>query len=127
MVAALGGPAGFVERPEKYLAAAPVVRAAPAAGEGFVTGIATRDIGLAVVMLGGGRRRPEDRIDPAVGFSRLLPIGAQLRAGEALALVHARNDDDANMAVAAVQAAYAIGPSKPSPDRAVIRRIAPRR
>jgi thymidine phosphorylase len=43
-----------------------------------------------------------------------------------LALVHARNDEAAEGAMAAVQAAYAIGPSKPGADRAVIRRIAPR-
>jgi thymidine phosphorylase len=126
MVAALGGPADFVERSEKYLPAAPVERPVLAAGEGFVTGIATRDIGLAVVTLGGGRRRPEDEVDPAVGLSRLLPIGAQVRSGESLALVHARNDTDAEGAIAAVRAAYAIGPSKPAPDRAVIRRITPR-
>ncbi len=126
MVAALGGPVDFVERADQHLPGAPVERAVAAMDDGFVTGIETRDIGLAVVTLGGGRRRPEDRIDPAVGLSRLLPIGAQVRAGEALALVHARNEADADVAIASVQAAYAIGPSKPAPDRAVIRRIAPR-
>ena len=126
MVAALGGPADFVERPEKHLPVAPVERVVPATADGFVTGIATREIGLTVVSLGGGRRRPDDGVDPAVGISRLLPVGAQVRAGEALALVHARSEADADMAAAAVRAAYAMGPSKPAPDRAVIRRIAPR-
>ena len=123
---ALGGPADFVERPQKYLPTAPVERAVPATGDGFVTGIATREIGLAVVSLGGGRRRPDDRIDHAVGIGRLLPVGAQVRKGEALALVHARGDDDAQAAIATVQAAYALGPAKPALDRAVIRRIVPR-
>jgi thymidine phosphorylase len=126
MVAALGGPADFVERPEKYLPSAPVERAVAAPRDGFVTGIATRGIGLAVVTLGGGRRRPEDRIDPAVGLSRLVPIGAEVRAGEALALVHARDEAGADAAIAAVRDAYAIGPAKPAADRAVMRRIAPR-
>jgi thymidine phosphorylase len=126
MVAALGGPADFVERPEKYLPAAPVERAVAAPRDGFVTGIATRAIGLAVVMLGGGRRRTQDGIDPAVGLSRLLPVGAQVRAGEALALVHARDEAAAEAAAAAVRNAYAIGPAKPAADRAVLRRIAPR-
>jgi thymidine phosphorylase len=126
MVSVLGGPADLVDRPEKYLPTAPVERSVRAVGDGFVTGIATRAVGLAVVTLGGGRRRPEDRIDPAVGISRLLPVGAQVRTGEALALVHARNEADADAAVAAVQAAYTVGASKPAPDRAVIRRIASR-
>jgi thymidine phosphorylase len=126
MVAAHGGPTDFIERPEKYLPAAPVEREVAATDGGFITGIATREIGLAVVTLGGGRRRPDDRIDPAVGLSRLTPVGAQVRKGEALVLVHARNEADAEQAMVAVRAAYTVGPVKPALDRTIIRRITPR-
>jgi thymidine phosphorylase len=126
MVAALGGPADIVERPETYLTVAPTEFAVKANANGFVTGIATRDIGLAVVGLGGGRARPEDKVDPAVGITRLLPIGAEVRDGEPLALVHARSRSDAEAAAAVVLSAYAIGASKPAADRSVIRRILPR-
>ena len=126
MVAALGGPADFIEKPEKYLPKAPVELAVKAPQGGFVAGIATRDIGLAVVGLGGGRTRPDDRIDHAVGITRLLPVGAEVPAGEALALVHARTVADAEAAAAAVLSAYTIGASKPSADKSVIRRILPR-
>ncbi|RWM84377.1 MAG: thymidine phosphorylase [Mesorhizobium sp.] len=126
MVAALGGPADFVENPEKYLPKAATEFAVKATENGFVTGIATRDIGLAVVGLGGGRIRPDDRIDHAVGITRLLPVGAEVRAGEALALVHARNASDAEVAAAAVRSAYSIGASKPPAEKTVIRRILPR-
>ncbi|TIP78123.1 MAG: thymidine phosphorylase, partial [Mesorhizobium sp.] len=101
MVAALGGPTDFIESPEKYLPKAATEFAVKATEYGFVTGIATRDIGLAVVGLGGGRIRPDDSIDHAVGITRLLPVGAEVRAGEALALVHARNAGDAEAAAAA--------------------------
>ncbi|RWP46314.1 thymidine phosphorylase [Mesorhizobium sp.] len=126
MVAALGGPADFVENPEKYLPKAATELAVKATENGFVTGIATRDIGLAVVGLGGGRIRPDDSIDHAVGITRLLPVGAEVRAGEALALVHARNASDAEAAAAAVLSAYTIGASKPPAEKTVIRRILPR-
>ncbi|UCI27806.1 thymidine phosphorylase [Mesorhizobium sp. B2-8-5] len=126
MVAVLGGPGDFIEKPEKYLPTAPVELAVKAEQDGFVTGIATRDIGLAVVTLGGGRSRPDDKIDRAVGLTRLLPVGAEARAGEALALVHARTDAQAGAAAAAVRAAYAIGASKPPADKTVLRRILPR-
>jgi thymidine phosphorylase len=126
MVAALGGPADFVENPEKHLPRASTEFAVKAAENGFVTGIATRDIGLAVVGLGGGRIRPDDRIDHAVGITRLLPVGAEVRAGEALALVHARNAGDAEAAAAVVLSAYTIGASKPPAEKTVIRRILPR-
>jgi thymidine phosphorylase len=126
MVAVLGGPADFIEKPEKYLAVAPTEFAVKATMEGFVTGIATRDIGLAVVGLGGGRTRPDDKIDPAVGITRLLPMGAEVYAGDALALIHARSPSDAEAAAATVLSAYAIGASKPAADKSVIRRILPR-
>ena len=126
MTAALGGPAGFVENPRKFLPRAPVELAVRAPKNGFVAGIATREVGLAVVSLGGGRRRPDDRIDHAVGITRLLPVGAEVRTGEALALVHARSQADAETAAAAVRSAYAIGASKPSPEKAVLRRVLPR-
>jgi thymidine phosphorylase len=126
MVSALGGPADFIEKPDKYLPKAAVELPVKAPQDGFVTGVATRSIGLAVVELGGGRTRPEDRIDHAVGLTRLSPVGAEVRAGEALALVHARSRGDAEKAAASVIAAYAIGPSRPSPDKAILRRVLPR-
>ena len=126
MVAALGGPADFVENAAGYLPAAPVVRKVEARRSGFVTGIATRTIGLAVVEMGGGRRHPDDRVDPAVGLTGLLPVGAEVRAGDALALVHARSEGQAEAAIAAIVGAYAVGPSKPPAEKAIIRRIAAR-
>ncbi len=126
MVAALGGPADFVERAEKYLPEAPVEFPVPATESGYVTGIATRGLGLAVVALGGGRSRPDDRIDHSVGIDRILPIGAEVVAGEALAVVHARTPAEAEAAAATVVGCYAIGPAKPTPRKAIIRRIVPR-
>ena len=125
MVFELGGPAGFLADPKKHLPAAAVELAVTAVGNGFVTGIATRDIGLAVVALGGGRTRPGDDIDHAVGITRLVPVGASVAKGDPLALVHARSRDAAETAAATIRAAYAIGAAKPPPQRPVIRRVAP--
>ncbi|MET0596831.1 MAG: thymidine phosphorylase [Mesorhizobium sp.] len=126
MVEALGGPADFVERSGRHLPAVPLERAVKADRDGFVTGIATRDVGLAVVALGGGRTRPGDAVDHAVGLTRLLPVGAEVRRGEALALVHARSDEHAERAASVVAAAYTIGEAKPPAQKAVVRRIGPR-
>jgi thymidine phosphorylase len=126
MVSALGGPADFVEKPERHLPKAEVERAVRATRNGFVTGVATRSIGLAVVELGGGRTRPDDRIDHAVGLTRLAPVGAEIHAGDPLCLIHARSEDEADRAAASVLAAYAVGASRPAPDKAILRRIAPR-
>lgn len=124
MVAALGGPADFVEKADRHLVPAPVERAVRAPHGGYVREIATRELGLAAVGLGGGRRAPGDRIDPAAGLSRLLPVGAEVAAGDALALVHARDEAAAERAVAAVAAAYGLGERRPSARKTILRRIA---
>jgi thymidine phosphorylase len=120
MVAALGGPSDFVERPEKHLPAAPVVRAVPPPRAGIVEAVDTRAVGIAVVELGGGRARAEDPVDPAVGFTRLAGIGAKVGGADApLALVHARTETAADRAAATLAAAYAIGDRAPTPLKAV--------
>lgn len=123
MVNALGGPADFVERAGRYLPAAPVVTPVTASRDGFVAGIDTREIGLAVVALGGGRKAPGDSIDHAVGVTALLPVGAEVRRGEPLALVHARSESAASTAIAQLRSAYAIGEARPERSRAVLRRL----
>src|SRR5690606_20512133 len=123
MVAALGGPADFVERYQDYLPRAPVVREVRSVASGFVTGIRSREIGMAVVGLGGGRTRPEQEIDHAVGISDILPVGAEVRAGDRLALVHARREAEADEAAAALTAAYSIGEARPRTPKAVLRRV----
>ena len=76
MVAALGGPSDFLDRFEAHLAGAAHIAEVPAGRAGFVAGIDTRHLGFAVVELGGGRRRPADRIDHAVGLESLIGLGA---------------------------------------------------
>ena len=123
MVSGLGGPADFMEKAESYLPAAPVIVDVPAPQDGFVITVATRDVGLAVVALGGGRTRPQDKVDHAVGLTELLPIGAAVIAGDSLGKVHARTRDAAARAVQAVTSCYAIGAKRPALTDAVERRI----
>ena len=124
MVSALGGPSDFMDKAEKHLPTAQVVVDVPAPSNGFVTTIATRDLGLVVVALGGGRTRPQDKIDHAVGLTHLVPTGTALNKGDALARVHARTKEAAGAAVAAVMASYGIGSKRPALTAAVVRRIA---
>ena len=98
MVAALGGPADFVERGTHYLAPAPVQRAVVARRGGWVQAIATRDIGLLVIELGGGRRVTTDAIDHRVGLTEVVGLGRRVEAGDLLATVHAGDDVHASLA-----------------------------
>lgn len=108
MVSALGGPVDFVERPEQYLTTAPHVVPVPAPKSGWLSTCQARDLGMAVVELGGGRRHPSDKIDHRVGLSAILPLGTKVEAGQPIALVHAASREDAARIVASVQQAYTI-------------------
>jgi thymidine phosphorylase len=109
MVAALGGPADIVENCDRHLPKAPVVMTAPAPSAGIVQRIDVRAVGLAVVALGGGRTQPGQKIDLSVGLSEVAGLGVEVGSGQPLALVHAADEAGAARAVAALQAAFAIG------------------
>jgi thymidine phosphorylase len=109
MVAALGGPVDFVEAPENYLAQAPLVEDVFAAQTGTVCKIDTRDLGLALIELGGGRRRESDPIDMGVGFTGLAAVGDTVDETTPLARIHANTPDDMERAKATVRQAYHIG------------------
>jgi thymidine phosphorylase len=98
MVREMGGPADFVENWKSHLPKAPVVMEIKAPRSGSIAAFKTRDVGLAVIGLGGGRQRPDDSIDHRTGFSAILPKGSEVRTGDMLALVHAANEDVARKA-----------------------------
>jgi thymidine phosphorylase len=109
MVAALGGPKDFIDAPEKHLRAAPIIKPVYSDDEGSVTRIATRELGLAVIELGGGRRRAEDKIDHAVGLDQLLGKNFISDMNTPLCMIHARDEASFERAARIVKAAYLIG------------------
>jgi thymidine phosphorylase len=124
MVAGLGGPTDFIERMDQHLPAAPIIRDVFADGEGQVTQIDTRGVGMAVVALGGGRATPSDPIDYTVGFNCLAPLGTAVDRATPIARIHAREEASAADATARLKAAYRLGGSAPLHDL-IPARIAP--
>ena len=123
MVSALGGPVDFLENHPKHLQAAPVIRAVHAERSGTVQQIATRDVGVAVVALGGGRTRPQDAIDHAVGLTDLAAVGDAVDKDRPLAIVHARSEEAADAAARAVRAAYSLGEEQAASDVSILERL----
>ena len=113
MVAGLGGPADVLA--DARLPPAPVQMDVPASRDGVLAAMDTRALGLAVVALGGGRRRASDAVDARVGLSQCRPLGAVLRAGDALLRVHAASRADAEQAGRAVLAALTLADAAPAP------------
>jgi thymidine phosphorylase len=124
MVAALGGPRDLVERPDRHLAAAPVRRSVAPERAGVVTRVDALTIGLVVVALGGGRRRADDAIDPAVGLTDVRGPGDRVGPDRPLAVVHARSTADAEVAARVLRGAVTVADGPPPPaDGPMLRRI----
>jgi thymidine phosphorylase len=123
MVAELGGPADFMERPGEHLAAAPVVRAVAPERAGVVEAMDCRAVGLVVTGLGGNRAKESDVIDPAVGLSRIAGVGAVVGPDRPLAVVHARDDAGFEAAERALRAVVRVGDAAPQERPAVAGRI----
>lgn len=113
MVTSQGGPTRLLEEPNTFLPAADVVRPVLSQLDGYVARIDTRAIGMAVVQLGGGRRRATDAIDPAVGLSELARAGQAVDSGFPLAVVHAASEDAWEQAAVTVRSAMTIGRETP--------------
>ena len=119
MVTALGGPADFLEHAGRYLSQAPVIKPCTAERTGDVVGMNARQVGIAVVALGGGRAHADDAIDPSVGLSEMTDVGVAVRAGDPLCIVHAASEADADSAIALVRQAIRIGDA-PTAGRPVV-------
>ncbi|GLQ17441.1 thymidine phosphorylase [Maritalea porphyrae] len=106
MVSLLGGPVDFVENYDNHLPVAPIVRDVFAEREAQVRAIDAKGVGMAVVVLGGGRKTPTDQLDYAVGFDQIAPIGTNLSKDVPIARLHAADEASAAEASARLRHAY---------------------
>jgi thymidine phosphorylase len=127
MIAALGGPADLLERPDHYLAAAPVTATIAPVEKGFLAAVDARAVGNAIIELGGGRRRADDKLDLTVGFTDIAPIGAAVDSERPLAIVHAASDAAAQRAVRNLRAACTIAQVSPPPRPVIYETLKPDR
>jgi thymidine phosphorylase len=123
MVASLDGPTDFIERAERHLSVAPIVRPVRPRAAGFLTTFDARQVGLAVLALGGGRQAPSDPIDHAVGLERCARLGDRVDADRPLALVHARSEAAAERAITLLQTAASIGEAAPAARPLILERL----
>jgi thymidine phosphorylase len=123
MVGALGGPADFIERASHYLVLPPVrvaVMASEKQAHACKGNLAfdARQIGLAVIELGGGRTRPQDAIDHAVGIVNIA--GRDWDGASPLCEILGRDEASAARARARILGAVEKGTGMPP---AVLERI----
>jgi pyrimidine-nucleoside phosphorylase len=118
MLAAQGG------HLERGLPVAPVQVAVKAESDGHVEAIDALEVGLSAIELGAGRIRKEDKVDPAAGFVIQAPVGAQVRAGDALVTVHARSRDLVERVTPRIRAAWKLSDSEVRRPPHVLARVA---
>jgi pyrimidine-nucleoside phosphorylase len=122
MVEAQGGEGRVVDDPSR-LPTAPFEIPVPASAAGHVTDIDPFAIGEAVVELGGGRRKAEDRVDPSVGILLDRRYGDRVETGDVLARVLASSEASGRRAASEfVSRAYRVEASAP-PARTLIKHL----
>jgi pyrimidine-nucleoside phosphorylase len=110
-ISAQGGDLAQVDEPSR-LPVAPFVKPLLSPEAGFLTSLDAREIGFAVVDLGGGRTRKSDSVDPAVGV-KIAPnakLGSKVEVGQPLLWVHARSTETLDLALLRLRKAYGFSP-----------------
>jgi len=89
---------------------------------GYVSAIQCEAVGTACVVLGGGREKKEDTIDPAVGIVLHKKVSDRVATGDALCTIHYNDESRMLAAKQLLQQSFSIADSMPAP-RKLIHRI----
>jgi pyrimidine-nucleoside phosphorylase len=122
MVELQGGDARVIDD-AKRLPQAQHTMPVPSAKSGYLASMQCEQIGTACVILGGGRERKEDSVDPAVGVVLHKKVGDRVAAGEPLATIHYNADAQAARARQLIEASCKIADAAPSMKRPLIHRV----
>jgi pyrimidine-nucleoside phosphorylase len=90
---------------------------------GYVSAMMCEQIGTACVLLGGGREKKEDTVDPAVGIIVHKKLGDRVIAGEPLCTVHYNSADRLEVAKPLMAGSYTIGPEPPKEAKKLVYRV----
>ncbi len=112
MVEAQGGDPDVADDPGK-LPRAKVQAPVRAAIDGTVLAIDAEAVGQAAMVLGAGRARAEDRVDPAAGLVLERKVGDRVERGRTLAVLHTSDPGLVEEGARRVAAAYRIGAGTP--------------
>jgi pyrimidine-nucleoside phosphorylase len=125
MVEAQGGDPSVCDEPDSVLAQAKSIETLYADQEGYITDVDAEAFGRAVLVLGGGRTKSEDKIDPAVGISDLVQPGEHVTQGAALYKLHSNDVERADKAKELLHDAISIGETAPKSTSVLLERIDP--
>ncbi len=113
LVKAQGGDPKIIEHPDKILPKARKVSVVTSPNEGYIYSLDTRLIGEAATVLGAGRAKIDDSIDPAAGIIIKKKLGDKVKKGEPLAFFHWNTEKKLSLARDKFLNAYQIISKKP--------------
>jgi pyrimidine-nucleoside phosphorylase len=123
MVSLQGGNAGVIDDP-KRLPQAKQAADILSARNGYVSAIQCEAVGTACVVLGGGREKKEDAVDPSVGIILHKKVGDPVSAREPLCTIVYNSDSRAAHAKKLLEQSFQLADQAPVP-RKLIHRIIP--
>ncbi len=121
MVELQGGDARVIDE-AKRLPQAKHTMQVTGANAGCLAAMQCEQIGTACVILGGGRERKEDSIDPSVGIVLHKKVGDHVASGEPIATIHYNSEAQAARARQLIETSCLIADEVPS-KRPLIRRV----
>ncbi len=83
--------------------------------DGYVVAMDTRKVGIAATVLGAGRAKAEDSVDPKVGLRVFRKTGDRVSRGEAVVEIRANDEDRLREARRLLEEAYRFGVEPPAP------------
>ena len=113
MVKAQGGDPDWIYHPERF-PAAPYTREVLSPADGYITAVDCEGYGTAALLLGAGRNRKEDVIDPTAGIILHAKTGDEVKAGQPIATLYTSNAALLDAAEAKLLASTCIGEDKPA-------------
>jgi pyrimidine-nucleoside phosphorylase len=91
--------------------------------KGYIAEIDCQAVGLASVILGGGRAKKEDSIDASVGIILHRKVGDTVSAGDSLCTIHYNSETQANEATTLLQKSFRIAEAGPTKRETLIRKV----
>lgn len=113
MVKSQGGDVSYIEDTSKFEKAS-FSREVYAPADGYITHMDSENIGLTAVLLGAGREKKEDNIDPAAGIVISAKTGDFVKHGELLATLFSNDKSRLDGAETRYLSAVSIGAQKPA-------------
>jgi len=122
MIELQGGDPRVVDDP-KRLPQAQHTMEVRSAKAGYLTSMQCEQIGTACVILGGGRERKEDAVDPAVGIVLHKKVGDPVAVSEPLATIHYNAEAKAARARQLIESSCEIAAAPPAAKRPLIHKV----